>query len=371
MAGPSAASGRTGQGPAPILHDFGTIRHGTRPSHEFEIPLPDTDGVGLVPLAFQATCTCASHRFLVRGTDGVVREIEQDGVMLDSQALAPGEALLLRVTIDSSRKEAVDAATQIVNGNVVLQEAAAGHARHFVRVQFRFAIDAPFDLKPFSHLDYGDIARPVGLTLPIVIHPDLPESGDDAATLGEPQVVEQIGDLVRSPPDLAVTLQREADGWLLNAAFKAANDRPIGPFVFAILIPTSLQVDGDPYELRIPVSGRVVPSVQLSPPEAFSFGSIPFDAPREQSLIVTDHDSSRAADFVVQAIVDHEGNDAAEHFEASVLPVAQQPRSRRVVLRYLGKLDASTFRGQVLVGKTNDDPEPLHIDFVGFRRRDI
>lgn len=371
MTGPGAAGGQPRQDPAPIVHDFGSIRHGTRPSHEFEIPLPDTDGVGLVPLAFQATCTCASHRFLVRGIDGVSRELEQDGVMLDSQALAPGESLLLRVTIDSLRKEAVDAATQIVNGNVVLQEAAAGHRRHFVRVQFRFAIDAPFDLKPFSHLDYGDIARPIGLTLPIVIHPGAPEAGEAEATLGDPQAVEHIGDLVRAPPDLALTLRREAGNWLLEATFKAAPDRPMGPFAFAILIPTSLQVDGEPYELRIPVSGRLVPSIQLSPPEAFSFGSIPFDAPREQSLVVTDHDRSRAADFVVQAIVDHEENDASEHFEASVLPVAQQPRSRRIVLRYLGKLDATVFRGQVLVGKTTDDPEPLRIDFVGFRRRDI
>src|SRR5690606_1190545 len=143
-------------------------------------------------------------------------------------------------------------------------------------------------------------------------------------------------------------------------------ERAEGPFAAELLIPTDLPGG---YVLRVPLSGTIVPTVRVAPPGFLSFGALPFDRPHEVHVVVTDHDTSRPADFHVVGIAGQDGADLSGHFEARVEPVAERPRSRTVHLRYLGGIESRSFRGELLLAREPAGEPSLRIRFSGFDRR--
>ncbi|MBK8978140.1 MAG: hypothetical protein IPM29_19720 [Planctomycetes bacterium] len=355
--------GQLAQPPAPIEVDFGVIPHGAVRVAELPVPLPELD-VALVPLAFQASCSCARHLFVIERSDGSREDYPGDGLVRPESTLRAGDRLLLELTLLTAEKDAVDMPPTTSAGQIVMQE-ENGARRLFVPVRYRFGIDAPFALTPFPRLEFDAIARPMSLTLPVVIRCDRP-----GVTLGEPEAVGHIGDVLVPVDDVRMALRPDGDAQLLEVTFRPAPSRATGPFAFDVVVPTDLVRNGDrgPYLLRIPVTGRIVPTIEVAPPERFAFGRISFDEPSERSLVVTDHDPSRAADFVVVGLRTPDGADLSEHFEVAFRDVSSSVRSREVVLRYRGTLDTPQFRGVLALAKSADAAPLVEIDFVGFRR---
>lgn len=346
-----------------VEHDFGMIPHGESRTAELEVPLPESGGPW-VPVGFQRSCTCARHEFLVVGPDGSERVVAGIGLASPADAVPAGGSLRIRLTLDTLEKEAADLEPIWTPGQIVLQQASTPPQREFVPIRFRFGIEAPLRLVPFAHIDVGDVPRPVRYRQEIEIH-----QKDRPVQLGEPKCLEAApnGGL-REVRDLRTTLTPGDDGrsWILAIDLKADEDRTDGPFSFEIVMTTDLPGN---YVLRVPVSGAIVPALQVSPPGWISFGPFPFDQPRECAVMVTDHDPERAPGFHVVGIVDNNGADLSEHFRARLEPVEEHVRSRTLHLEYLGGIEARTFRGEVLLAKEPDGHPILRIAFAGFDRR--
>lgn len=353
---PTAATGFA------VEHDFGTIPHGGDVTADLRIPLPEGPGAW-IPMGFIRSCTCAQHEFVIRTADGATRSIHRLGVADPEQAVPADGELILRLTIRTAEKEVADLPSTWTPAQVVFQSTAPGSPRATVPLRFRFGIEAPYQLRPFAHLDLGEVPRPVRFeqSLEIRARDGTPPSG-----LGRPRCVEtRDGMTIRDATDVEVRLSSESDCALLSVALRAGEDRPDGPFSFEVLIPTA----DDAYAIRVPVSGTIVPGLRIAPPGWIAFGAFPFDAEREAAVMVTDHDPSLPADFHVVGIEGTDGDDLREQFEARVEPVASNVRSRTVHLRYLGKIGERSFRGRVLLARSPDGPACLTIDFAGFDRR--
>jgi hypothetical protein len=207
------------------------------------------------------------------------------------------------------------------------------------------------------------VPRPVRFTQAIEIH----APPGQTVRLGEPRCVEsRDGRTLATAGDLSAALRDEGGVRVLEVEFRAAADRPDGPFALQVLVPTDLPGD---YELRIPVSGAVVPALRVAPPGWIAFGAFPFDQEREAAVMISDHDPAQAADFHVVGIVDSQGRDLRAHFAARVEPVPERARHRTVHLRYDGRLDARSFRGELLLARTPGGTPELRIEFAGFDRR--
>ncbi|MCA8942372.1 MAG: hypothetical protein KDB80_07395, partial [Planctomycetes bacterium] len=153
----------------------------------------------------------------------------------------------------------------------------------------------------------------------------------------------------------------------LRLTFRPAPGRPLGPFACRVEITTD--VDGGDYTLMLPVSGIVVPDIEIAPPGRLGFGSIDVSDKSSQQVMVTDHDTSRPAEFYVTGIVDRDGTDMSEDFSARFDPVPDAPRSRMLILDYAGTLDVNSFRGEVLLAKSPGGETVRTVEFVGYRRR--
>jgi hypothetical protein len=345
-----------------VEHDFGTIPHGSDTTADLRIPLPDGPGAW-IPMGFIRSCTCAQHEFVIRTPDGAARSIPRLGVADPEQAVPAGGELILRLTIRTAEKEVADLPPTWTPAQVVFQSTAPGSPRATVPMRFRFGITAPYQLRPFAHLDLGEVPRPIRFEQSLEIRT---REGALPQGLGKPRCVEtRDGVTIREVTDVEVGLKPESDCALLSVVLRTAEDRPDGPFSFEVLIPTT----DDHYEIRVPISGTIVPGLRVAAPGWIAFGAFPFDAAREAAVMVTDHDPSLPADFHVVGIEGTGGDDLAEHFEARVEPVAANVRSRTVHLRYLGKIGERSFRGRVLLARAPDGPACLTIDFAGFDRR--
>lgn len=360
---PKAGGGAGRPGAAaiePVEHDFGTIPHREQREARLILPVPAVGGPW-TPVGFNRSCTCAQYAFVARGTDGVERVVAGDGRPDPVGALGAGETLVLRLTIDTREKEAADLPAAWTPGQVILQGPPPQFTRATVPVRFRFGIEAPFELTPSAHLALGDLPRPIRYEQSMQIH-----RRGRAIQLGKPDVIE-LGPtgVLQHPVDVEVSLDAEPEPAILTVAVRPSESRPDGPLRCEVRIPTDLP---DGYELRIPISGSVVGAIVIEPPSVFSFGRIPMDAEREMRLRLIDHDLARSADFVVLGVVADDGRDLAGDFDVVLERIEGRPRDRIVSFRYLGKLQATSFRGEVLLGKEADQPPLVRLPFVGFSK---
>ena len=345
-----------------VEHDFGTIAHGSEVTTDLRIPVPDGAGPW-IPMGFIRSCTCAQHEFLLVAANGSTRAVPRLGVADPEQAVPVDGGLLLRLTIRTAEKEVTDLAPTWTPAQVVFQSTAPGSPRATIPIRFRFGIGAPYALRPFAHLDLGEVPRPIRFEQSLEIRA---RDGARATGLGTPQCYEtRDGATIQVARDVEVRLDEETDCHVLSVALRAEADRPDGPFSFEVLIPTA----DETYAIRVPVSGTIVPGLRIAPPGWIAFGAFPFDTEREAAVMVTDHDPAQPADFHVVGIEDADGEDARKHFEARVETVTSNVRSRTIHLRYLGNIGERSFRGRVLLARTPDGPACLTVDFAGFDRR--
>lgn len=346
--------------PVAVTHDFGTIPHGEERTVVLDLPLPGDDGPW-IPLAFQRSCTCAKHRFLVVGPDGGDRIVHGVGLPDADDAVPDGGKLRMQLTIDTLDKEAADLEPVWTAGAVVLQKVGSSGIRRTIPLRFRFGIDSPVTVTPVAHLDVGDVPRPIRF------RQDLEIRGDDGPLeLQRPRVLEPApGGGLREATDVHASVTEHEGHWRLSVIVEPAESRPDGPFKVDVLVPTDPEGD---YVLRLPVSGAVVPALQVSPPGWIPFGPFPFDQPRTGTVLITDHDTERQPTFHVVGIVDKDGADLSDHFEAGLTPVAEDVRCHSLELRYRGTLETRSFRGEVLLAKEPDGEPILRIPFAGFAR---
>jgi len=345
-----------------VSYDFGTIEHGQVGHADVEIPLPSDLGP-MIPLGFLRNCSCARHEFVIVGTNGKERIANErpDSV----NAVQNGEKLVLRLSLHTSDLEAEDLARNMVRGHVVLQEDADSYRRELVPVQFSYAIETPIQVKPFAHLDLGDIARSARYHQTFELH-----SRRGAMRMGTPHCIEPepgAPDHWRECTDLHAELTSGGDLYLLRISFAASAERSEGPMMMAVVIETDLP---NAYEFRLPVSGKLVPDIQLSPPGKFFFGTVDFTKPSKQYMVSTDHHPDRTLDLVVQGIVDAAGKDISEHFDLHISPVPDDSRSQQLSLTYDGAIEPvqRRFTGTVYLG-TGDDHDPvINLEIVAFHR---
>ncbi|MBL9078555.1 MAG: hypothetical protein JNL08_13680 [Planctomycetes bacterium] len=353
-AGPAGPAEPPPQGPQPLAHEFGVIPHGESRSHDFVLDLGALGGEW-IPLHVQLDCSCGHATLVLRDTAGHERPV--DGRPASENAPQPGETLVARVTIDTGIREAADMELATSRGFVILQSPTdpTGAARVRWPLLLRFGIDAPVRLHPFAAMDLGRVptCRPGELLTDL--------QGDEhhrgvrflAATTDHPDAHATL-----EPRDGGVTLRVRCE------------PRELGNQRALVRVTTDL---ASGYTVVVPVTWKVVPDLEAAPMAKVSFRA---DLTREQTeaeasgqfVVLTDHDSSRPAEFVVDRIVDEAGRDATGSFACRFDPVPGQPRQHRLLVRYLsGQPDG--FRGRIEVAKPADRTRRLPIDLVAFPTR--
>lgn len=343
--------------PAPDLpgveHDFGTIPHGEKRSHTFEIRIPG-GGEGYAPVGFRSGCSCGSAQYMIRQTDGTVRNLA--GRPFSEHALGKGEQLLLEVTIDTNLKEPTDVPVVTTHGLASVQHVPSEQQRLTMPVVFHYAIDSPVEVLPKAHVDFGQLARSRPYSQILELHPD----GDAAVAFGPVET---------SDPRLQASLREEEGVTLLDMRFEPGEHSVTGPVRMLIRVHTDLRDgEGDAYALNIPVSGEVTPDIVVQPYARLGFGHFDFSTPTERFVTVHDHDLARTPSFAVRSIKDSKGVPIDEHFECRLEQLPGRERSTRVVLRYLGTMKTKGFRGILVLQKPEGGPT-VDIDFVGFNRQ--
>lgn len=332
--------------PAPLTYDFGAIPHGQQAEHDFEIAVPQPQA-GLVPIAFRSGCSCAAPTFWIRSADGTMRAI--DALPRPLKTLQTNDTLILRLTVNTAVKEPVDQPSHVQQAAVILQR--DDNSRLEVPVVFSYAIDAPIDVEPVAHFDFGALPKSRCYQSSITLRPDADHPGVT------------FGAVTSSDPRIVATMTPEGDATRLDVSFRPGPDAVIGPMRALLRIPTSL---GE-YALNLPVSGEVVSDIEVTPFAHMSFGRIDLDQPAEQFVNLVDHDTSRAPGFEVASITDTNGTSLQDHFQVRLVPIDGDPRGTRMFLRYLGNMTGEGFRGTVTLAKPGGAAPFTEITFVGFR----
>lgn len=339
--------------PAPDLpgveFDFGAIPHGEKRSHTFEIRIPG-GGKGYAPVGFSSGCSCGSAQFMVRQVDGTIRNLA--GLPFSEHALQEGEELQLEVIIDSSLKEPADVAPVTMRGLASVQDVPSQQPRLTMPVVFHYSIDAPVAVLPRAHVDFGQLPHSGAYSQLLELRPD---GGAEVA----------FGPVETSDPRLQAHLRTDDGVTLIDLRFEPAEHDSAGPVRASIRVQTDLPGD---YALNVPVSGEIIPDIVVQPYARLGFGHFDFATPAETFVTIHDHDSKRDPEFVVRSITDPNGRSLAEHFECRLEALPGRPRSTRVVLRYLGTMEAKSFRGVLTLAKPDGGPN-TDIEFVGFHRQ--
>jgi hypothetical protein len=335
-----------------LAHDFGVIPHGEARAHEFRLDLGAV-GDDYVPLRVHFDCACGQAELLLRGRDGAERHV--DGAGTAASRPAAGESLVLRLVLDTARKEALDLKPTQSRGFVVLQ--ALGDTTGGSRVQWplsvRYAIDAPVDLRPLATLDFGRVAASQQGLLVTTLRGD--ERHGDA----------RFGPVTSSDPRLDVELV-EGDGhWLLRARCRPGD---FGSHRARIDVATTIPG----YRLALEAAWKSIPDLEAVPLDKVSLRAILARAQTEeeavgQFVLVVDHDERRPVGFAVQRIVDEAGRDVTGNFAIRFEPVAETPRRLRMHVRYAGGLAAGV-RATAWLSKDGDVGPFLPIQLVLFAR---
>jgi hypothetical protein len=353
---PAVQPAAAGQGPASVPltleHDFGVIPHGETRQHEFRVDLARLDG-RWAPLRVHLDCACGHADLRLRRADGTERFA--DPANPAANLLEPGEALWLRVVIDTATKEAVDQKIVPSRGFIVLQrpDDSIGSSRIQWPVLVRFGVESPVDLRPVAALDLGRV----------------PQSGHGLAvsTLrgDERHRDATFGPATSSDPALAPELVKEEDHWLLRVTGRPGD---VGHHRAVLSIANSIPG----YRLELPVTWKVVPDLEARPLAKLSFRAALDRAQTEaeavgQFVLLVDHDERRDPEFAVRRVVDDAGRDVAAHFAVTFEPVGASPRQRRMLVRYVGGLTQS-MRGSLELTKNGEHGPFLPIELVLFSR---
>ncbi|MBL8728702.1 MAG: hypothetical protein JNM25_09750 [Planctomycetes bacterium] len=347
-------------GPRHLEYDYGVIPHREARAHDFVLDLaalgPVTPGSGWIPLHVQLDCSCGRAQLLLRGRDGSERVL--DGRPVAANVPAPGDTVIARVVIDTATREAMDLPKTASHGTVVLQPVDDRTGARRVRwpLLLRFGIDAPVDLRPFAALDFGRVPTCSTAEVATSLRGDANHPG---VTFGR---------VVASDPQLEAVLEPGDGSTLLRVR---CHPGELGNHRAVVTVETDLPGD---YVVQVPVTWKVVPDLEATPMAKVSFRA---DLRREQTVdeasgqfvLVTDHDASRPAEFVVRALVDAADHDATAGFAITFEPVPGQPRQQRLHVRYLGG-HPDGFRGRIVLGKPGVDGPTLSIDLVAFPTRD-
>lgn len=346
-------------------HDFGVVPHGEKREHDFELDLSQL-GEPHVPLRVHLECSCGKAVIKLRKADGTERPI--DGSGYERNLPREREKAIMRITLDTRKKEAADLEGAVSRGYILLQPLSDTTGMARIRWSFlvRFGIDAPVELHPFSSLDFGSVAESmVGNVLTTLRgdakHPDV-----------------EFTSVESSDPDIVATLEPAEDHVVLRA--RCTPGEP-GNHRALLLVKTDLP----DYSFGIEVAWKVVPDLEASPLNKISISArLDEEQPERmrlmQSVLVTDHNRNRSPEFVVRHIVGEDGRDVTKLFDVTVTPVPGKERQRRLGIRYLGGLldGQSTppnysFRGKIVLTKKGAEPTAmaptLPIDLVVFPSR--
>ena len=327
-------SGREG---LPVVrHDFGILRHGDSAVVDLEVPV-DTSRAW-VPVLFTGDCSCIRGQLRIRAADGSERLT--DGRVISEYAVREGDTLIVRLTLDTSRREPVDMKPAESRAAIQLQDLASLDIRRTsVGVIFTWGVDSPIEVLPTPTLDFGVLAVSQAAQLPLRLRPSWP----DPVALREASCTDpRIRCQLRPDP--------ESDDTLLGVTF-ASDGVTLGPFRGEIAVTTDLE----DYVLRITVGGEVKPDLSYFP-TPISMGQMDFGKPADDSsfVMIEDRDPSRTPDLRVVAVLDQDGADASAHFVPELV-VTDDPRRWQLHLRYAGGYQKTEFRGVVRVQSGSDD----------------
>lgn len=329
---------------APLLleHDFGTIPHGEIREHLVPLDLSQL-GEPCVPLRVHIGCSCGHADLRLVAQDGSVRFVDASG--LPRNLPQDGERLYLYLRIDTGEREALDLPHTKSDGYIVLQPLADsdGSTRFQWPFVVHFGVDSPIEMQPFASLDFGNVPRSRTAELLTSLRGDAQHRD---LTFGPVEV----GD-----PALQARLEPSGDATVLRVRCQPGDH---GHHRAVVHVATSLQG----YRPGIQVTWKVVPDLQATPMAKVVVRSA---GGREQTthealgqfVLVVDHDERRPAEFVVHRIVADDGRDLGAHFAVTLEPIQDQPRQRRLHVRYLGGLDDAV-RGSIELTK-NGAPEAL------------
>jgi hypothetical protein len=331
------------------------IPHGGSRQHDFVLDQAVL-GSDWIPLHVQLDCSCGHAQLLLRRGDGEERLV--DGRPVVENAPADGESIVARVVIDTATREAVDLPQTASHGYVVLQpiDDRAGSRRVRWPLVLRFGVDAPVELRPFAALDFGRVPT---CRIGEVVTSLQGDANHAGVTFGRTAV---------SDSQLEAALEPGLGHTLLRVRC-----HPGEPGNHRAVVSVETDLPGA-YVVQLPVTWKVVPDLEATPMAKVSFRADLRRAQTEdeasgQFVLVTDHDATRAPEFVVRELVDGAGHDAAASFVVTFEPVPGQPRQQRLHVRYLGgHLDG--FRGSLVIGKPGVDGPTLPIDLVAFPTRD-
>ena len=346
-------------------HDFGIVPHGEQREHEFALDLSQL-GTPHVPLRVHLECSCGKAVIKMRKPDGTERPIDGSGYARNLPK--DGEKAVMRITLDTRKKEAVDLPKTVSRGYILLQplDDTTGMARIRWAFLVRFGIDAPVVLHPFAALDFGSVAQSMTGNVLTTIR------GDE----NHPDV--QFTSVETTDSNIQATLEPGEDHVVLRARCTPGE---LGNHRALVLIKTNLP----DYVVALEASWKVVPDLEAAPIDKISISArLDQEQPERmmklQSVLVTDHNRDRSPEFVVRNIVGNNGRDVTSLFAVTLTPVPNKDRQQRMEVRYLGGLlngeparPNYSFRGKIILTKKGDGPAhlapSLPIDLVVFPSR--
>lgn len=347
----SAVSNRAGTNQmAPLIldHDFGTVPHGETRTHEFDLDLSKL-GDPHVPIRVHLECSCGKAAIRMRKPDGTERSIDGSGYARNLPQ--DDEKVILRITLDTRKKEAVDLAKTVSRGYVLLQplDDRTGMARQRWAFVVRFGIDAPVVLSPFAAFDFGAVAESM--------------KGHRMTTLRGDDAHPNVEFLSVSTTDAAIeaVLEKAEDHTVVRATCipgQRGNHRAL------VMIKTNIP----DYTVAMDVVWKVVPDLEASPIDKLTITAALDRAQdgsvlAQQSVLITDHNRRRNPEFVLRNIVGVDGRDVTSLFEVKLGPVPNKERQQRMQVRYLGGLveegadptgAENIFRGKIVLAKFAD-----------------
>lgn len=327
--------------PTPLFHDFGSIPHGKSGEHDFVLDLRRELGPGYFTVGTHLDCSCASVQTLLRDAAGNERLVPMYGAETEPK---DGELLVVRLLVDTARKEPVDVGPIESHANVLLMPPGVHDPRARVSwpLRFRYSVDSPVRLRPYAVLDFERVPFSAPRTLLTSIASDLPN---------RPIC---FGPIHCDDDRLALSLENKGDLVYLHATLTPRGD-DAGNVRTLVTIETDLESG---YRLQLAAIGQIIPDLVALPIDKLSIradlrSAQSVERAQSQYLLLTDHDRRRPAEFQIARLVDAAGNDATKNFEVTFEPVAGDERSRRMRLRWIGHAE-SEFRGEIVLTK---DPE--------------
>jgi len=345
----SKNAGTREQAPLILDHDFGVIPHGEGRTHEFELDLSLLNEPH-VPLRVHLECSCGRAELVMRKPDGSERHI--DGTGYAHNMPEKDEKAILRILLDTKKKEARDIGSTISRGYIVLQPLSdeTGMARERWAFVVRFAIDAPVTLQPFAELDFRSVSQSMKGEVMTTLRGD--ENNPDLEFLS----------VSTSDPALEATLEPAEDHTVLRARCMPGRH---GNHRGAVMIKTNRP----DYTIVLEAKWKVVPDLEATPIRKISMKAA-LDRAQDkaaairQSVLIIDHNRHRSPEFLVRKVVGDDGRDVTKCFAIEMTPVPTEERRQRMTVRYLGGLqtDGATnnrspdaFRGTIILAKPEKD----------------